>query len=227
MTADVYPAWQPFRAAVAGGERTFPVRNVYGVTRNYAAGSTRTRVHPAIIAKSPHWLAGPGATVPYPQATEQLEPEIELVVAIGEEVRGISEDAAWGAIYGYAVGLDMTRRDLQNAARKKRDPLDAAKWFEGATPLSQIAPAADIGHPDGGAITLDVNGTRAQEGDLARMIWKSNQIVALLAKHFTLMPGDVILTGTPPGEIVLKPGDLLDARIEGVGSLQIGIGKPQ
>lgn len=214
---------------ILGENRVYPVRNVYGVTRNYdPSGEIRARAErplPAIFTKSPHWVLAPGGTVPYPAATTRFEPEIEMIVAIGAEARNVAVKAAAGAVYGYAVGLDLTRRDLQADARTRRDPLDVAKWFEGATPLSAIARAADIGHPAAGAITLDVNGTRAQAGDIGDMIWSISEIVAMLSHFFPLLPGDLIFTGTPPGEVALRPGDRLQGAIAGVGTLDIVIGK--
>lgn len=214
---------------IIGDSRVYPVRNVYGVTRNYdPGGEIRARAErplPAIFAKSPYWVVSPGGTVPYPSATMRLEPEIEMIIAIGAEARGVSVAKALDAVFGYAVSLDLTRRDLQADARTRRDPLDVAKWFEGATPVSALARAADIGHPRAGAITLDVNGGRVQTGDLADMIWQVGEIVAMLSYHFPLHPGDLVFTGTPPGEIALNPGDRLDGAIDGVGTLDITIGK--
>jgi len=144
-----------------------------------------------------------------------------MVIAIGASATAIDPTEARAAIFGYGVGLDLTRRDLQVDARTRRDPLDVAKWFPGATPLSALARAADIGHPDAGAITLDVNGLRVQAGDLGHMIWNSDEIVAMLSHFFPLHPGDIIFTGTPPGEVALRAGDRLAGRIDGVGSLDL------
>lgn len=213
---------------VVGTAQVFPVRNVYGVTRNYdPGGEIRALVErplPAVFTKSAHWVVAPGGTVPYPSLTRRFEPEIELILAVGTECRNVTPEVGRAAIFGYAVGLDLTRRDLQADARTRRDPLDVSKWFVGATPLSAIAPAAAIGHPETGPITLDVNGDRAQTGDLGDMIWQPGEIVAFLSHFFPLMPGDLIFTGTPPGEVALGTGDRLHGVIAGVGTLDIVIG---
>ena len=210
---------------VQGEARGYPVRNVYGVTRNYDPGGViraqGERPLPAIFTKSALWIATSGATIPYPPASQRLEPEIEMILAIGTAVRDVDPRHAAAAIFGYGVGLDMTRRDLQHEARAKRDPLDIAKWFEGATPVSALARAAAIGHPASGAITLDVNGVRVQSGDLGDMIWRPAEIVAMLSHFVPLYPGDIIFTGTPPGEIALRPGDRLTGAIAGIGTLDL------
>ncbi len=229
MAETVFPAGPVATVPILGESRVFPVRNVYGVTRNFdPTGEVRARPErplPAIFTKSAHWVLAPGGTVPFPSATSRFEPEIEMIAAIGRPVRDASPEAALDAVYGYAVGLDLTRRDLQIDARTRRDPLDVAKWFEGATPLCAIARTADIGHPASGAITLDVNGARVQAGDIGDMIWKTGEIVAMLARFFPLMPGDLIFTGTPPGEVALRPGDRLHGAIAGVGAIDVSIGE--
>jgi fumarylpyruvate hydrolase len=229
MSAPIFDPIAPTHIPIMGEEDSFAVANIYGVTRNYDPdGTLRARPErpaPAIFTKSAQWVVGSGATIPYPAATNRLEPEIELVIAIGSPAFRIGGKEAAAAIYGYGVGLDLTRRDLQHAAREKRDPLDIAKWFPGASPLSIIVRTADINSPDHGAITLDVNGARVQEGDLNQLIWKPPEIVALLSQFFPLVPGDIIYTGTPPGEVALKPGDVLHGKIDGIGMLDITIGK--
>ena len=157
--------------------------------------------------------------------TAMLEPEIELVVAIGQEARNLADDrAARAAVFGYGVGLDMTRRDLQRAARNEGKPWDMAKTFDVASPIGAIQPAERVGHPQQGAITLDVNGRRAQEGDLLQMAWTPLALVAMLSRFVTLRPGDLIFTGTPSGEIQLHPGDRLEGHITGLGNLLVTIG---
>ncbi len=231
MSAPIFDPIAPTHIPIMGEKSTFAVANVYGVTRNYDPDGTLRalpeRPAPAIFTKSPRWIVGSGATIPYPAVTDRFEPEIELVIAVGKPVYRIGSEEAATAIYGYAVGLDLTRRDLQHAAREKHDPLDIAKWFPGASPLSTIARTADINHPDQGAITLDVNNVRVQEGDLDQLIWKPNEIVAMLSQFFPLMPGDIIFTGTPPGEVALKPGDILHGKIDRVGVLDITIEEAQ
>lgn len=231
MSAPIFDPIAPARIPIKGEESAFAVANVYGITRNYDPDGTLRalpeRPAPAIFTKSAQWVVSSGAIIPYPAATERFEPEIELMIAIGAPAYRMSDEAAAAAIYGYAVGLDLTRRDLQHAAREKRDPLDIAKWFPGATPLSTIVRTADINHPDHGAITLDVNGVRVQEGNLDQLIWKPHEIVALLSRFFPLVPGDIIFTGTPPGEVALKSGDILHGEIDGIGALNITIEEAQ
>lgn len=207
--------------AIAGGPVRFPIGAIYAFTGTYGAN----RPEPAVFTKGSHTVIESGATMPYPSATEMLEPEIELVVAIGGEARDLADaHAAKRIVFGYAVGLDMTRRDIQRAARNEGKPWDMAKTFDGASPIGAIHAAGKIGHPERGAITLDVNGTRAQAGDLSQMAWTPLTLVAMLSRFVALRPGDLIFTGTPTGEIQLHAGDKLDGRIDGLGSLLVTIG---
>ena len=215
---------------VAGNDTMFPVHHVYAVTRNYGDGPMPTlgpgagaeRPLPAIFTKAPDSVLPSGAGASYPPATKQLEPEVEMVVALGGG-RQLATAAAQEIIFGYAVGFDMTRRDLQGAARQEGKPWDIAKWFDGATPVSDINPVTIAGHPSEGAITLDVNGARVQAGDLNQMIWKPAEVVSIVSRFFTLHPGDLIFTGTPAGEAIVNPGDRLEGIIEGVGTLHFAI----
>jgi fumarylpyruvate hydrolase len=214
--------------AIAGGDAVFPVRHVFAVTRNYdpraaAPGGFRSPEEPAIFTKQSSAVVADGARVPYPVASAHYEPEIELVIGIGATVSNADASTARAAIFGYAVGLDMTRRDLQRAARSQGKPWDTAKWFEACAPISAIRRASDIGHITSGSITLDVNGKRAQEGDLAQMMWQAPDVVALISRYVTLAAGDVIFTGTPAGEIILDRGDRLHGAIAGVGTLDVEI----
>lgn len=206
---------------IAGSDRRFPVGAIYAFTGTYGAN----RAEPAVFTKGSQTVIDSGATMPYPAATAMLEPEIELVVAIGAGGHDLADDAAARrVVFGYAVGLDMTRRDLQRAARNEGKPWDMAKTFDGASPIAAIHAAATIGHPTRGTITLDVNGQRAQEGDLSQMAWTPLTLVAMLSRFVALRPGDLIFTGTPAGEIQLHPGDRLDGRIAGLGTLLVTIG---
>ena len=228
MTSYAVPLWDIPAVPVAGGDALFPVRHIYCVTRNYdpraaQPGAMPEREAPAIFTKAPGSVLAGGGSLPYPPRTERLEPEVELVIAIGTGGRDIAAGAARDHIFGYAIGFDMTRRDLQRVARSEGKPWDTAKWFEGATPLGPIHAAREVGHPESGAITLDVNGTRVQQGNLNQMVWKPGELVALLAKYVTLAPGDVIFTGTPEGETVLDTGDRLEGGIEGLGTLAVTI----
>ena len=207
--------------AIAGSSQRFPVGAIYAFTGTYGAG----RAEPAVFTKSSQTVIDSGGTVPYPPATRMLEPEIELVVAIGQSCPDLADEhAAQRAVFGYGVGLDMTRRDLQRAARNEGKPWDMAKTFDGASPIAAIHPAATIGHPAQGAITLDVNGRRAQEGDLLQMAFSPLALVVLLSRLIALRPGDLIFTGTPSGEIQLHPGDRLEGRIAGLSPLLVTIG---
>lgn len=232
MTAVLFPFAFPPAAvptvAIVGTDDRFPVRHVFCVTRNYdpraaQPGGLPRRDEPAIFTKQSSAVVSGGGRLPYPPQTAHMEPEIELVVAIGTAVSCADPERAKAAIYGYAVGFDMTRRDLQKAARSEGKPWDTAKWFEGCTPVSALRRAADIGHPTHGAITLDVNGRRAQEGDLAQMIWSAPEVVAVVSKYVALAPGDLLFTGTPAGEVALRRGDRLVGAIAGVGTLNAEI----
>jgi fumarylpyruvate hydrolase len=206
---------------VVGSAQRFPVRTIYAFTGTYGPN----RPEPSVFTKSTQSLAANGATVPLPPRTALFEPEIELVVAIGAAARDIANaKGARDAVFGYAVGLDLTRRDLQRAARNAGQPWDMAKTFEGASPIGALHRAGDVGHLERGTITLDVNGGRAQAGDLEEMSWSPLNLVALLSKYVTLQPGDLIFTGTPNGEIQLRPGDSLLGQIEGLTDLRVAIG---
>jgi fumarylpyruvate hydrolase len=164
-----------------------------------------------------------GGELPYPSRTQNLHHEVELVLALGSGGRNITPAEAPNCIFGYAVGLDLTRRDLQAEARKQGRPWDTAKAFDRSAPVSAIVPAARIGHPARGRIALSVNGVPRQQGDLAEMIWNVPEIVAELSTLFELAPGDLIFTGTPAGVGPLVPGDRAEAEIEGVGRLTVCI----
>lgn len=211
---------------IAASRQRFPVGAIYAFTGTYGAGPNGgQRAEPAVFTKGRHTAIESDGIVPYPPATAMFEPEIELVVAIGGEGRDLADaDAAKSIVFGYAVGLDMTRRDIQRAARNEGKPWDMAKTFEGASPIAAIHRAETIGHPERGAITLDVNGKRAQEGDLSQMAWTPLTLVAMLSRAIVLRPGDLIFTGTPAGEIQLHPGDRLEGRIAGLESLRVTIG---
>lgn len=225
MTNYVFdPAPQP-GIEVEGRAERFPVRRIFCVGRNYAAharemGKDPDREPPFFFTKPADAVVANGADVPYPPGTENLHHEIELVVAIGREAANISEQAAEDHIFGYAVGNDLTRRDLQLAARDKGRPWDTGKAFDNSAPVSAIRPAAQIGHPERGRIWIDVNGETRQDGDLGELIWNVREIVSILSGLFTLQPGDLILTGTPAGVGPVQRGDEMAGGIEGVGELR-------
>lgn len=217
----------PVTLTIAGRRELFPVHRVYCIGRNYAEharemGHDPDREPPFFFQKSADDLTT-GREVAYPPHTDDLHFEIELVAALGRGGTDIPEDAALEMVFGYAVGLDLTRRDLQGEAKRLGRPWDTGKSFAGAAPCSAVHPAADIGHRAAGAITLDQNGTRRQSGDLSQMIWSLAEQIAILSRFFTLRPGDLIFTGTPSGVGPARRGDLLVGEIEGVGRLDLRI----
>jgi fumarylpyruvate hydrolase len=209
---------------VHGTTDRFPVHRIYCVGRNYAAhavemGHDPDKEPPFFFQKSPGNLVTDGQDFPYPQATQDVHHEIELVVALSSGGRDIPVDRAMDCVYGYAVGLDMTRRDIQAELKKMSRPWDAAKSFEHSAPCSQIIPASDIGHPTNGAIWLKINGEIRQQGDLDQLIWKIPEVIATLSGLFELQPGDLIMTGTPSGVGPVQRGDILHGHVAGVGDL--------
>ncbi len=202
----------------------FPVHRIYCVGRNYAAhaiemGHDPDREPPFFFQKNPDTLLPSGADFPYPDRSSDVHHEIELVAALSKGGKDIPLEEAFSCVYGYAVGLDMTRRDLQGEAKKLGRPWDVGKAFDHSAPCTEILPAEAIGHPERGAVWLDVNGERRQEGDLAQMIWKVPEIVSYLSGLFTLAPGDLIFTGTPAGVGAVQRGDRLHGGVEGVAEL--------
>jgi fumarylpyruvate hydrolase len=214
--------------AVEGESGRFPIRRVFCVARNYAdhareMGMDPEREPPFFFTKPADAVVCGGGPLPYPSRTRNLHHEVELVLALGHGGRDIPAASALGCVYGYAVGLDLTRRDLQTEAREKGRPWDTAKAFDRSAPASAIAKAARIGHPERGRIALAVNGEIRQQGDLSEMIWKVPEILAELSTLFELAPGDLVFTGTPAGVGPLVPGDRAVAEIEGVGRLVVSI----
>jgi fumarylpyruvate hydrolase len=212
---------------INGSDELFPVHRIYCVGRNYAAhavemGHDPNRDPPFFFQKNPDNLNLTGE-FPYPPASNDVHHEIELVVALQTGGRDIPAGDAAGCIYGYAVGLDMTRRDLQAMAKDLRRPWEIAKAFEASAPCSPLVPASTTGGLDSGAIWLDVDGERRQSGDLDQMIWKVPEIIGHLSGLFTLAPGDLIFTGTPSGVAAVRRGDLLHGHIDGVGDLQVKV----
>ena len=223
--ASILPVPEQATLAVASSDDTFPVGRIFCVGRNYAdhvreMGGNPERGEPVFFTKSPDCLVPSGATIAYPMATQDLHHEIELAVALSAGGANLEPGDAAAIILGYAVALDMTRRDLQAKAKAGGLPWDMAKSFDRAAPCSALAlmPGKVLGR---GAITLDVNGERRQSGDLSQMIWSVAEIVASLSRLVTLKSGDLILTGTPAGVGPVKPGDRLEGAIESVGTLDI------
>ena len=219
---------EPPRATVpvAGSAHTFPVRRIYCVGRNYAAharemGFDPDREPPFFFTKPADAIVPDGSVLDYPMATENLHHEIELVVAIGAGGANIAEEMALEHVYGYAVGLDMTRRDRQIAAREKGRPWCVGKAFDHSAPISEIRPAAEIGHPSNARIWLDVNGETRQDSNLTHLIWNVPETIAYLSGLFQLEPGDLIYSGTPEGVGAVGSGDKLSGGVDGVGTLGV------
>ena len=213
---------------IAGSDERFPVHRIYCVGRNYAKharemGMDPDREPPFFFSKPADAVVANGTPVPYPPRTSNLHHEIELVVAIGTGGRDIPLDRALHHVYGYGVGLDLTRRDLQFAARDQGRPWDVAKGFDHSAPVSAIRPAADMGHPQQGAIWLEVNGETRQRANLSEMIWSVAEIVAELSTYYELRPGDLIFTGTPEGVGPVRRGDSLVGGIDGLETLRTTI----
>ena len=216
------------RVAVAGSARLFSVHRIYCVGQNYAAhsremGGDPDREPPFYFMKPADSVAKDGATIPYPPRTRNLHHEIELVVAIGKAGKNIDVSRAREHIFGYAVGIDLTRRDLQAEAKDKRRPWDTGKSFEHAAPISAIRKVDEIGHPSTGRIWLAVNGDIRQDGDVKDMIWDVPETIAELSTLFSLVPGDIIFTGTPAGVGAVVKGDKITGGIERVGEISVRI----
>jgi fumarylpyruvate hydrolase len=233
--SDVIPAWERLAIPVAGGDGSFPVRRIFCVGRNYAdhakeMGGDASKEPPFFFTKSADAIVPvvpPNVgRVAYPLATSNYHHEIELVVAIGASGVKLTPEHAQALVFGYAVGLDMTRRDLQNEMREKKRPWDIGKSFAQAAPIAPIHRTAATGVLARGAIELDVNGTARQRGDLADMIWDVPHVLAFLSQLYRLEPGDLIFTGTPAGVGAVKAGDRLDGRIAGLSPLSIEIVAP-
>ncbi|MFN6953356.1 MAG: fumarylacetoacetate hydrolase family protein [Acetobacteraceae bacterium] len=211
---------------VAGGGR-FPVRRIFCVGRNYAAharemGHDPDREAPFYFLKPAHAVVTDGADTPYPPATKDLHHEMELVVALGTGGKDIAEADALSHVWGYCAGLDLTRRDLQNEAKKMGRPWDMGKGFDHSAPMGALVPAAGV-NPGKGKIELKVNGEVRQSSDLAMLIWSVPEVIANLSRLVTLEPGDLIMTGTPEGVAAVQKGDLLEGMVEGVGTVRTRI----
>ena len=214
--------------AVAGQFRRFPVRRIYCVGLNYAAharemGKDPGREKPFFFSKPADAVVESGAGVAYASMTQDLHYEIELVAALQSGGAEISREKALDHVFGYAAGIDLTRRDLQKTARDEGKPWDLAKGFDQSAPLGAIRPAAEIGHPRAGRIALSVNGAIRQQGDLSDMILDTAGIIAELSRYVRLEAGDLIFTGTPEGGGPLRPGDRALGEIEKVGTVRVEI----
>jgi len=217
---------------VAGGNGQFPVRRIYCVGRNYAAhvremGMDPSREPPFFFCKPTDAIvaapAGAGAQISYPQATGQFHFEIELVAAIGRAGRNIPVEQAHEHIWGYAVGIDMTRRDLQIAARDRGRPWEPGKGFDQSAPISLLHPASETGHPATGEIWLQVDGQDRQRSDLDKLIWSVPEIIANLSTLFALQPGDLVFTGTPEGVGPVRSGEVMRGGVAGLTDVEVRV----
>jgi len=208
----------------------FPVRRLWCVGRNYVEHIKEmgqdVREPPFFFSKPADAIVHDGGTVPYPSLTKDMQHEVELVVALKSGGREIQSDKALDCVYGYCVGIDLTRRDLQIASRNAKRPWEIGKAFDHSAPCGSVAPAANIGHPSRGRIVLKVNGKVRQDGDLNQMIWNVPEVISKLSEMVELAAGDIIMTGTPSGVAATVPGDKIECEIEGVGKLNATIGEP-
>lgn len=217
--------------AVHGTADRFPVRRIFCVGRNYEAharemGRDPSREPPFFFLKPADTVMDHGAAVPYPPETANFQHEIELVIAIGTGGADIAEADALDHVFGYAVGIDLTRRDLQLKARDQGRPWDWGKGFDHSAPIAPIHRASTVGHPDKGRIWLSVNGQVKQDQDIADLIWNVREVIAICSRSMMLMPGDLIMTGTPAGVSPLAVGDRVEGGVEGLGTIAITIAPP-
>ncbi|WP_036164748.1 fumarylacetoacetate hydrolase family protein [Massilia sp. 9096] len=216
--------------AVAGSDQTFPLRRVFCVGRNYAAharemGADPDREPPFFFTKPADAVVSASGTVPYPSSTQDLHHEVELVVALKGGGANVAPEQALDLVWGYGVGVDLTRRDLQEVAKKTGRPWDMSKGFDASGPCSPLQPASATGHPQEGRVWLEVNGQLKQEGNLNEMIWPVADTIAYLSRFVTLQPGDVIFTGTPSGVGKLDPGDQVRGGVDGVTTFEFTMGQ--
>ncbi|HSI41056.1 MAG TPA: fumarylacetoacetate hydrolase family protein [Xanthobacteraceae bacterium] len=212
---------------VVGTDKLFPVHRIYCVGRNYAEhaiemGHDPDKEPPFFFQKNPDNILTTGQ-FPYPDKSKDVHYEIEMLVAIGKGGVNIPVESALDHVYGYGIGLDMTRRDLQGEAKKLGRPWEVGKAFEGSAPCTALIPASEIGHPAAGAVWLKVNGALRQQGDLNQMIWKVPEMISYLSGLFMLQPGDIIMSGTPAGVGAIVRGDKLEGAVEGLGSLEVTV----
>jgi fumarylpyruvate hydrolase len=224
----ITPPAQPSLAVAASSAR-FPLRRVFCVGRNYAAharemGKDPNREPPFFFTKPADAVVAATGTLPYPRATNDLHHEVEMVVALGAGGKDIAPDDALSLVWGYGVGLDLTKRDLQAVAKDLSRPWDLAKGFDAAAPCSELHPVAEVGHPSGKRIWLEVNGQVRQDGNLDEMIWPVPEVISYLSRFVELAPGDLIFSGTPAGVGPLQPGDHVRGVLDGVASFEYTVG---
>jgi fumarylpyruvate hydrolase len=225
----LFPPSPPAAAPIRGRSERFPIHRIFCVGRNYEAhakemGGTVDREAPFYFTKSSIHYAPSGSTIRYPGGTTNYHYEMELVVAIGKGGFRIADAQALDHVFGYACGLDMTRRDLQATAKAQQRPWDIAKDVEQSAVLGEITPAAEIGHPNRGRIELRVNGQTKQSADISQLIHSVPAVIVHLSQYYHLQPGDLIYTGTPEGVGPVKPGDRLEGSIDGVGTIAVQVG---
>ena len=213
---------------IAGTDERFPIHRIYCVGRNYAEharemGHDPDQEPPFFFQKPADTIVPEGGVFPYPALSKNVHYEMELVVALGRGGNNIPVEQALDHVFGYAVGLDMTRRDLQNAAKDMGRPWEAGKAFEHSAPCSRIYPVSQVGHPSTGTIWLKVNGAMRQQADLSHLIWDIPHVLAYLSTLFTLAAGDLIYTGTPAGVGPIQPGDVMHGGVENVGEIEIKV----
>ncbi|WP_285409886.1 fumarylacetoacetate hydrolase family protein [Variovorax sp. efr-133-TYG-130] len=226
MSKLLFPAPAPTLAPIRGSDASFPIRRIFCVGRNYEAhakemGVAVDREAPFYFTKAAEYFVPSGATIAYPPGTKNYHYEMELVVAIGKGGFRIEEKSALEHVYGYACGLDMTRRDLQLTAREQRRPWDLGKDFEQSAVMSEIVPASEVGPLSSGRIELRVNGVTKQSSDISLLIHNIPALISHLSGFYHLQPGDLIYTGTPEGVGPVVAGDVIDGSIEGVGSIRL------
>ena len=224
----VIPAQPVPTVAVAGTRARFPVRRIFCVGRNYAAharemGRDPDREPPFFFLKPADAVGDDGATVPYPPETSNLHSEIELVIAIGTAGCDILAERALDHVFGYAVGIDLTRRDLQLAAREQGRPWDWGKGFDRSAPVAPIHPVSEVGHLGSGRIWLAVDGQVKQDSDVGKLIWPVPDIISIASRSMELRPGDLIMTGTPEGVGPVQRGQVMTGGIDGLGEIKITV----
>jgi fumarylpyruvate hydrolase len=224
----IFPPQKQTALPVRGTDDLFPVNRVYCVGRNYAAhsiemGHDPTKEAPFFFQKNPDNILLEGNDFPYPGMTSDVHHEIELAVALKSGGDNIAADNAMDCVFGYAIALDMTRRDLQGQMKKQGRPWEIGKAFEKSAPCSKLVSADEIGHPVEGAVWLEINGEIRQQGNLDQLIWKIPEMIAYLSELFTLHSGDIILTGTPSGVGPVQRGDQLHGHVDGVGDIKVNV----
>ena len=217
--------------AIAGSDKLFPVRRIWCVGRNYLEHIKEMgqdeREPPFFFAKPADAIVPDGGTVPYPSLTKDMHHEVELVVALKSGGRNIKPEKALDHVFGYGVGIDLTRRDLQIASRDLKRPWEVGKAFDASAPCGPLRPASETGHPKKGRIVLKVNGKVRQDGDLEQMIWNVPEVIWKLSEMVALAPGDIIMTGTPAGVAATVAGDKIECEVEGIGKMSVTIGQPE